>query len=500
MLIAVEGCAHGELDNIYASLAVVEERHGCKVDVLLICGDFQAVRNAADLAGMACPPKYRAMQSFYKYYTGEKVAPVLTIFIGGNHEASAHLCELCYGGWAAPNIFYLGSAGVVNVGGVRIGGLSGIYKSNHYHQGHHERPPFSEDEMRSCYHIRETDVFRLRQLRKPMDVFLSHDWPQHIAKHGDTHGLVRRKPFLQSEIADGSLGSPPAAQILHTLRPSYWFSAHLHVKFAATVMHAAKATAEATAATDAAAAAPAVAVTKFLSLGKCTSHGDFLQIVEVDGDGSASPPALSYDAEWLAVLRSTAHLETAARGRVDLGAAAIAAASAGRCDFTPTAEEEAEVVARGEESLHVPLDFAITAPAYVPGQNIVDAQAAFTEHPQTTRFVDTFGLPADFRTRRGATHQGGGGGGGDGGGGSGGGGSGSAGYGMAMPPPPSRPSMQLPEPVSSSFPPQPFRADPAGYGYDPNKAAKTSAPAHTMGLLNAVHVPPLDEEIDLDDD
>lgn len=43
---------------------------------------------------MACPPKYLHMGSFYKYYIGEKVAPCLTIFIGGNHEASNYLREL----------------------------------------------------------------------------------------------------------------------------------------------------------------------------------------------------------------------------------------------------------------------------------------------------------------------------------------------------------------------------------------------------------------------
>ena len=30
-----------------------------------------------------------------RYYTGERVAPVLTIVIGGNHEASNYLWELC---------------------------------------------------------------------------------------------------------------------------------------------------------------------------------------------------------------------------------------------------------------------------------------------------------------------------------------------------------------------------------------------------------------------
>ena len=40
---------------------------------------------------MACPDKYKSMCTFYKYYSGEAIAPVLTIFIGGNHEASNYL-------------------------------------------------------------------------------------------------------------------------------------------------------------------------------------------------------------------------------------------------------------------------------------------------------------------------------------------------------------------------------------------------------------------------
>lgn len=35
----------------------------------------------------------------------------------------------------APNIYYLGFAGVVQVGGLRIAGLSGIYSDRHYHLG-----------------------------------------------------------------------------------------------------------------------------------------------------------------------------------------------------------------------------------------------------------------------------------------------------------------------------------------------------------------------------
>ena len=80
MKIAVEGCGHGELDSIYASVRMLEEREKKKIDMVICCGDFQAVRNLDDLECMACPMKYREMGSFYKYYSGEVVAPYLTVF------------------------------------------------------------------------------------------------------------------------------------------------------------------------------------------------------------------------------------------------------------------------------------------------------------------------------------------------------------------------------------------------------------------------------------
>ena len=99
-----------------------------------------------------------------RYYSGEKKAPVLTIFIGGNHEASNYLQELPYGGWVAPNIYYLGYAGVVNVKNLRIGGISGIFKPFDYMKGHHERAPFDKSSLRSVYHVRNIEVFRLKQV------------------------------------------------------------------------------------------------------------------------------------------------------------------------------------------------------------------------------------------------------------------------------------------------------------------------------------------------
>ena len=70
------------------------------MDVLLCCGDFQATRNLADLKCMAVPDKFKEMGTFYKYYSGELKAPILTFVIGGNHEASNHMQELPFGGLA----------------------------------------------------------------------------------------------------------------------------------------------------------------------------------------------------------------------------------------------------------------------------------------------------------------------------------------------------------------------------------------------------------------
>ena len=142
----------------------------------------------------------------------------------------------------APNIYYLGAAGVVNFGGVRIAGLSGIFNPRHYRevgltslpwpqqlakhgfvqspqsptcistwcgarkvtksrtvwacqtlplcsctrsnaelrhaaQGHHERPPYTDGSMRSAYHVREVDAFRLAQVPSAKAV-----WDCHLAE------------------------------------------------------------------------------------------------------------------------------------------------------------------------------------------------------------------------------------------------------------------------------------------------------------------------------
>ncbi|KAG9569138.1 DBR1-domain-containing protein, partial [Aureobasidium melanogenum] len=236
--IAVEGCGHGTLHAIYASIERACAVKGWPgVDLLIIGGDFQSVRNAHDLQCVSMPAKYREMHDFHEYYSGARKAPYLTTFVGGNHEAANYLFELYYGGWVAPNIYYMGAANVLKLGPLRIAGMSGIWKGFDYKKQHHERLPYNEGDVKSIYHVRELDVRKLLQIRTQVDVGISHDWPRGVEWKGDWKKLFRQKAHLEEDARNGQLGSVAATYVMDRLRPPYWFSAHLHCKYAAVIDH-----------------------------------------------------------------------------------------------------------------------------------------------------------------------------------------------------------------------------------------------------------------------
>lgn len=369
MKIAIEGCAHGELDNIYESLLTLEQQENIKIDLLICCGDFQASRNPEDLSCMAVPAKYNDLRTFYKYYNGEKKAPVLTIFIGGNHEASNYLQELPYGGWVAPNIYYLGYASIVNIGGIRIGGISGIYKGRDYMKGHYEKTPYNDETKRSVYHVRNLEVFRFKQTSQPIDICLSHDWPSDIFKYGDVGQLLRYKPFFKDDIESEKIGNPPCQEILEALKPTYWFAAHLHCKFAALVNHEDD------------------SCTKFLALDKCLPNKRFLQIIDVAHDTNIELE-LQYDLEWLTVLYLTNHLLSVKNTITYMPGPN----GNEKWNFNPT-QEDLDKIQSQFGDLKVPNNFVKTADAYnneSPSKS--QRQPSVKLNPQTKTFCSKLGV------------------------------------------------------------------------------------------------------------
>jgi lariat debranching enzyme len=179
----------------------------------------------------------------------------------------------------------------------------------------------------------------------PVDIFVSHDWPQGIWEYGDSRTLLKIKPYFQDDMRSGrlittepllsmfnnsvhyclgfvgKLGSPPLMSLLRELQPSYWFAAHLHVKFAALVPHQKSSIENETTTRNHVEAAQSSCLsvgdqqraTRFLALDKVLPGRPFLQIlsIPVPKRGCSTPKScdrLEYDPEWLAILRHTHRL------------------------------------------------------------------------------------------------------------------------------------------------------------------------------------------------
>lgn len=308
MKVAIVGCLHGMLDDMYEAVLSHERHDKITIDFIIVCGDCQTIRHFDDLKCLSVPDKYKKVGDFYRYYSGAKKIPKLTIFVGGNHEASNYLMTLPYGGWVCDNFYYLGYAGVIRYKGLRIAGISGIYNRNNCNKGRYERMPLDEQSIKSVYHTRRLDVFRLQILAQnaqendPVDIMISHDWPARIYNHGNVEQLLRYKPAFRQDVQSREgLGNPLTEPLIKQLKPRRWFAAHLHCRFYANVKH--DQTGE--------------RCTEFLSLSK-VGFGNFLEILDINPvrEYDDSDNELYYDEEWLTILRKTINLEINSRNNV----------------------------------------------------------------------------------------------------------------------------------------------------------------------------------------
>lgn len=252
-LIAVNGCLHGDFSKLLSLISP-------STRLLILLGDLQLLSTKQDLSTCSIPYKYTYngnVQKISDYHRLLKNDPMdelaqkfnrinCVIGIGGNHENMGLLEKFPYGGFVNENFFFMGHCNIISYNGLRIAGISGIFKSEDLYRDREygfkqiERGDYNwwRRNKVSSYHVRFFELLPLLLYEDCVDFVISHDWPQNVFHNNDPQleeRLFKIKPFFKRDVLSGKLGSPLYDIVMENLRPSNWFAAHLHIRYQTTV-------------------------------------------------------------------------------------------------------------------------------------------------------------------------------------------------------------------------------------------------------------------------
>ena len=274
--IAITGCIHGSLKKLYTDLLEYQSKNNINIDLVLCTGDFECMITEEDLNYLSCPLKYKHMGDFHKYYSGLLPTPFLTIFIGGNHEASNILNEFFYGGYITEKIYYLGRSGIINYKGIIIGGVSGIFNQKDYLKGHYEKEINSN--TKSIFHQREFELAKISNYSKKIDIFMTHDWPNDIINKNDINNICKIKTYW-NDIEN--IGSIPNKFLLDFLKPKNWICGHMHFYYKNIITFDNK------------------EETKIYCLDKCLKNRKYFDIISLEAKNNDDN--IYIDNEWISI-------------------------------------------------------------------------------------------------------------------------------------------------------------------------------------------------------
>ena len=210
---AVVGDVHGDHWAMIRLLAAWEKSHKQSLDFVLQVGDFEPHRHESDLATMAAPAKYRDLGDFPVFARGNAQFPWPIYFIGGNHEPYGFLDALPDGSHVAPECIYIGRANAVQIGELRVAGLSGIFQSQLFNQTRPDVSQFGPQSNKNWIGWNEGDIEKLLSLGRA-DIFLLHEWP---------------RPFGDNQRHCPDVAAWPWIELaLQSLQPQLIFCGHLH--------------------------------------------------------------------------------------------------------------------------------------------------------------------------------------------------------------------------------------------------------------------------------
>ncbi|MFA5176187.1 MAG: metallophosphoesterase [Candidatus Nanoarchaeia archaeon] len=218
---AIFGDIHGKQDLMYETAIEWEQTNGKPIDAILQLGDFESIVKEEDFNYYYAPQRHNKKNNFADYCDGFKTAPFLTVFIGGNHEAWGLLKNYSEGGFIAPHIYFLGFSGLIEIKGVKIGGLSGIYNQKKWKSKRNTIPSFDW----KYYNKQDVDFLS----KKSLDILLLHDWvsPIYDKLKTNPYASIIKKENLPKE-NDMLSNKNPVYNLIENTRPQYVFMGHKH--------------------------------------------------------------------------------------------------------------------------------------------------------------------------------------------------------------------------------------------------------------------------------
>lgn len=216
----VAGDVHGRQNLMYDKVLEFEKNNNKCIDVVLQAGDFETIKEEKDFEHYYAPVKYHHISDISDYCKGLKNTPKLTIFTGGNHEAWGVLRKYGEGGFICPQVYYLGLHGTLNVKGIKIGGLTGVFDQEKY------KTPLSQIPCYDWKYYRKNSVEALKD--ENIDILLLHEWPalnedyEIITEDNVPENLKRRN-------------ATPANFLINEIKPKFVFAGHLHNSYAEAV-------------------------------------------------------------------------------------------------------------------------------------------------------------------------------------------------------------------------------------------------------------------------
>ncbi len=222
---AAVGDVHGDIYMMLNLLKKWKFQTGKSLSFILQVGDFEPHRHQKDLTTMDSPSKYKKLGDFPDFYRGQAKLSYPVYFIGGNHEPHGFLELYPNGGKISDNCYYFGRVGAIDLAGLKIVGLSGIYKENLFELT--TRPPLKEisTTSNSIYiGFIESDIIQALEYERA-DILVLHEWPANITAAED---LER---FLEYQ----NIGNEYASLLIEALQPKLVLCGHMHQNYRNTI-------------------------------------------------------------------------------------------------------------------------------------------------------------------------------------------------------------------------------------------------------------------------